>query len=61
MIETCKDCRHCRRITNAEKVWDKDGLHVKTWLTYFCTAFKVEVPPINRCERINKPHLKVTE
>lgn len=53
MIETCKDCRHCKRSTHSIREWDKDGLHVKTWHTYWCHKFNMEVPPINRCEHIN--------
>lgn len=53
MIETCKDCRYCKRSTHSIREWDKDGLHVKTWHTYWCHKFNMEVPPINRCEHIN--------
>lgn len=55
MIETCKDCRYCKRLTYTERVWDKYGMNMKTWYTYWCDKFKVEVPPINRCEHINDP------
>lgn len=55
MIETCKDCRYCKRLTYTERVWDKYGMNMKTWYTYWCNKFNVEVPPINRCEHINEP------
>lgn len=55
MIETCKDCRYCKRLDHSIREWDKDGVHVKTWRTYWCNKFKMEVPPINRCDHINEP------
>lgn len=54
MIETCKDCRHCKLMTHTERVWDKYGLNTKTWYTYFCKKLNMEVPPINRCKYINE-------
>lgn len=46
MIEPCKDCRHCKRLTHTERVWDKDGLHVKTWYTYWCEHINERIKPV---------------
>lgn len=55
MIETCKDCRHCKKEAYTIRVWDKEGLHEIEKTQYWCKKFDEKVPPFNRCEHINKP------
>lgn len=55
MIETCKDCSLCKVETTTMRVWDKDGLHEIKKTRYWCKRLCAYVPPINRCEHINKP------